>query len=86
VRLDEAWALIGWQRPLQGNLDPVALLTPWEELRTRVDIVLERAARGKAQGGLSHIFNLGHGIFPNTPIENVQRLVEHVHEQTAVDK
>jgi uroporphyrinogen decarboxylase len=86
VRLDEAWELIGWQRPVQGNLDPVALLAPWEALKARVDVVLGRAARGKAQGGISHIFNLGHGIFPNTPIENVQRLVEYVHEQTAVNR
>jgi uroporphyrinogen decarboxylase len=86
VRLDEAWELIGWQRPVQGNLDPVALLAPWEALKARVDVVLQRAARGKAQGGVSHIFNLGHGIFPNTPIENVQRLVEYVHAQTAVNR
>lgn len=83
VRLDEAWAKIGWHRPIQGNLDPIALLTPWEELKARVDVVLAQAAKGKAQGGVSHIFNLGHGILPPTPIENVQRLVEYVHEQTS---
>jgi uroporphyrinogen decarboxylase len=72
-----AWQQIGTQRPIQGNLDPAALLAPWRELRPRIDNILDQAA-----GHPGHIFNLGHGIFPNTPVENVQRLVEHVREQT----
>ena len=77
VRLDEAWEMIGHERPIQGNLDPVALLAPWRELQHRIDDVLARA-----DGRPGHIFNLGHGIFPNTPVENVQRLVDYVHEKT----
>jgi uroporphyrinogen decarboxylase len=63
---------------VQGNLDPVALFAPWSELQRRAGLVLERAGR---QPG--HIFNLGHGILPGTPVGNVQRLVEHVHAHTA---
>ncbi|HSM59054.1 MAG TPA: uroporphyrinogen decarboxylase [Candidatus Sulfomarinibacteraceae bacterium] len=76
--LDWAWEKIGLQKAIQGNLDPVSLLAPWPELRHRIDDVLQRA-----QGRPGHIFNLGHGIFPNTPVENVRRLVDYVHEQTS---
>lgn len=76
--LDVAWEQIGKGRAIQGNLDPAALLAPWRELRPRIDDVLERAA-----GRPGHIFNLGHGILPNTPVENVQRLVDYVHERSA---
>ncbi len=75
--LDEMWSRIGYERPIQGNLDPVALLAPWRELKPRIDDVLERAA-----GRPGHIFNLGHGILPMTPVENVRRLVDYVHERT----
>lgn len=77
--LDWYWSKIGPERAIQGNLDPVALLAPWRELRYQVDAVL--AAAGGKPG---HIFNLGHGIFPNTPIDNVRRVVDYVHEKTAV--
>ncbi len=76
--LDEAWEKIGPDRAVQGNLDPVALLTPWPELKSRVDDVLDRA-----NGRAGHIFNLGHGIFPNVPVDNVRRLVDYVHEKTS---
>ncbi|MFQ5420741.1 MAG: uroporphyrinogen decarboxylase family protein, partial [Anaerolineae bacterium] len=76
--LDMAWEKIGTDRAIQGNLDPVALLTPWPELKKRVDDVLERA-----NGRPGHIFNLGHGIFPNVPVDTVRRLVEYVQEATA---
>jgi uroporphyrinogen decarboxylase len=76
--LDEAWARVGFERPVQGNLDPVALLAPWRELRYRIDDVLERAA-----GRPGHVFNVGHGLTPRTPVDNVRRLVEHVRERTA---
>jgi uroporphyrinogen decarboxylase len=72
------WEQIGPGKAIQGNLDPVALLAPWRELRYQVDGVLNEAA-----GRPGHIFNLGHGIFPQTPVENVQRVVEYVHEQSA---
>lgn len=78
--LDEAWAVIGSDRPLMGNLDPVTLFAPWRELRHHVDEVLHRAA-----GRPGHLFNLGHGILPETPVDTVRRLVDYVHEKTAVD-
>jgi uroporphyrinogen decarboxylase len=76
--LDEAWARVGFERPVQGNLDPAALLAPWRELRYRIDDVLERAA-----GRPGHVFNVGHGLTPGTPVDNVRRLVEHVRERTS---
>jgi uroporphyrinogen decarboxylase len=76
--LDEAWRRVGFERPVQGNLDPASLLAPWRELRARIDDVLERAA-----GRPGHVFNVGHGLVPQTPVDNVRRLVEHVHERTA---
>lgn len=75
--LDWAWAQIGYERPIQGNLDPITLLAPWRELRYRIDEVLEQA-----RGRVGHIFNLGHGLFPETPVDNVRRLVDYVHEKT----
>ena len=75
--LDWCWEQIGHDKPIQGNLDPIALLAPWPELQYRIDDVLTRAA-----GRPGHIFNLGHGILPNTPVDNVRRLVEYVHEKT----
>jgi len=71
--LDEAWARVGLDRPVQGNLEPAALLAPWRELRFRIDDVLDRAA-----GRPGHVFNVGHGLVPQTPVDNVKRLVEHV--------
>ncbi|TML23861.1 MAG: uroporphyrinogen decarboxylase [Actinobacteria bacterium] len=76
--LDEAWARVGFERPVQGNLDPAALLAPWRELRARIDDVLDRAG-----GRPGHIFNVGHGLVPQTPTDNVRRLVEHVRERTS---
>ena len=58
---------------IQGNLDPVALLAPWRELEPRIDAILASA------GGCGHLFNLGHGILPETPMDAVARLVDHVH-------
>ena len=76
--LDEAWGVLGFDRPVQGNLDPASLLAPWRELRHRIDDVLDRAARRPG-----HVFNVGHGLVPQTPVDNVRRLVEHVHERTS---
>ena len=75
--LDEAWAVVGFDRALQGNLDPTALLGPTERLFSATDDVLARAA-----GRAGHIFNLGHGVLPGTPLENVQALARYVHERT----
>jgi uroporphyrinogen decarboxylase len=76
--LDEGWAVVGFERPVQGNLDPASLLAPWRELQARADDVLEHAA-----GRAGHVFNVGHGLVPQTPVENVRRLVEHVRERTS---
>jgi uroporphyrinogen decarboxylase len=76
--LDEAWARVGFERPVQGNLDPASLLAPWRELRFRIDDVLERVG-----GRPGHVFNVGHGLTPGTPVDSVKRLVEHVHERTS---
>jgi uroporphyrinogen decarboxylase len=75
VPLPEARRRTGDKVTLQGNLDPSALFLPIDKLRPRVARVLEEA---KAAGG-GHIFNLGHGIMPGTPVENVQELVKQVH-------
>lgn len=75
VNIDEAWNRLGDQVAIQGNLDPVALFAPLPELRKRIKEILQRA--GNRPG---HIFNLGHGILPQTPVENVIATVEMVHE------
>ncbi len=72
------WQQVGYDRPIQGNLDPVALLAPWRELRRQIDRVLV-----EANGRPGHIFNLGHGILPQTPVDNVAHLVDYVHEAAA---
>jgi uroporphyrinogen decarboxylase len=77
VPLDAAWDRIGADRAVQGNLDPAALLAPWEVVEHKAVSVLERAA-----GRDGHVFNLGHGVLPSTPVEHVQQLVELVHIRT----
>jgi uroporphyrinogen decarboxylase len=73
--LDEAWHAVGFERGVQGNLDPCLLLGPRDRLLAGANEVLRRAS-----GRSGHVFNLGHGILPNTPVENVQLLAQHVHE------
>ena len=75
--LDEAWQLIGFDRAVQGNLDPTVLLGPIDRIFAKIDEVLEGAA-----GRAGHIFNLGHGILPTTPVEHVQAVARYVHQQT----
>jgi len=77
VDLDEAWGRIGHDRPVMGNLDPVLLFGPEEELREQTRRILKSAA-----GRPGHIFNLGHGILPETPVDHVSRLVHWVHEMS----
>jgi uroporphyrinogen decarboxylase len=74
IPLDEAWERIGYDRAIQGNLDPTLLLAPLDRMLTAADDVLERAG-----GRPGHIFNLGHGILPSTPVDHVQALAQHVH-------
>ncbi len=77
VPLDAAWDRIGHDAGVQGNLDPSVLFAPWE--------VVERKARGVLAAAAmrdGHVFNLGHGVMPGTPVENLQRLVDLVHAET----
>jgi uroporphyrinogen decarboxylase len=78
IDMGTAWQLVGFDRAVQGNLDPAALLAPTDEIRRRAAAVLAQAG-----GRAGHIFNLGHGIHPQTPVENVIALVEMVRELSA---
>ena len=75
IPLDEGWKAIGHSTAIQGNLDPIALFAPAQVLRQRVQLILKQAA-----GRPGHIFNLGHGIVPGTPVENVLNVVQWVKE------
>jgi uroporphyrinogen decarboxylase len=78
VDLDVAWATVGHDVAVQGNLDPAVLLASPAIIRQRVKDVLARA-----EGRPGHIFNLGHGVYPGTPIDHVRALVDAVHELSA---
>jgi uroporphyrinogen decarboxylase len=78
INLDEGWATVGHDVAVQGNLDPVALFASPKEIRRRVADVLDRA--GNRPG---HIFNLGHGVLPETPVDHVIAMVEAVHDLSA---
>jgi uroporphyrinogen decarboxylase len=78
VRLDDAWRMIGPDRAIQGNLDPLVLLADQSEIRRQASAILQQAA-----GRPGHIFNLGHGVLPQTPVENARALVEMLHELSA---
>ena len=75
VNIDQAWMDISYRSAIQGNMDPAALFAPLPELKARVHELLRRT--GSRPG---HIFNLGHGILPETPVENVKAVVEFVRE------
>jgi len=77
--LDEAWERIGRDRAVQGNLDPTLLLGPLDRVLAEVDHILDRV--GDRPG---HIFNLGHGVLPPTPVEHVQAVAERVHKYKKV--
>jgi uroporphyrinogen decarboxylase len=74
VRLDDGWQRVGHDVAVMGNLDPVVLFAKQDVLRAQTEKIL-----GQAGGRAGHIFNLGHGILPETPVENVIALVEMVH-------
>jgi uroporphyrinogen decarboxylase len=76
--LDRAWARIGHGRAVQGNLDPLLLLAPPNVAKERASTIL-----ASVHGRLGHVFNLGHGIVPETPVDTVKAIVDHVHEVTA---
>jgi uroporphyrinogen decarboxylase len=77
IRLDEGWNLLGNDGAVQGNLDPVLLFADWKQVKSGAQRILDQAG-----GRPGHIFNLGHGILPETPVENVRALAEYVQEQT----
>jgi uroporphyrinogen decarboxylase len=80
VPLDQGWTKLGHTVAVQGNLDPILLFAEQDLLRRRVREILEQAG-----GRPGHIFNVGHGIVPGTPVENVQRVVQYVREFSAGD-
>ena len=78
VDLGAAWAEIGHDRGVQGNLDPAVMLAPWPAIERSAAAILHRAGRRAG-----HIFNLGHGVLPDTPVEQLQRLTEFVRTRSA---
>lgn len=80
IPLDEGWERIDPEAGVQGNLDPVLLFADWKQLRSRAQDILRRAG-----GRPGHIFNLGHGILPETPVDNVKNLARFVQEYSVGD-
>jgi uroporphyrinogen decarboxylase len=78
IPLDQGWSDLQHRCAVQGNLDPVLLFADWKELKSRAEQILHQAA-----GRPGHIFNLGHGILPETPVENVKNLARLVQEYSA---
>jgi uroporphyrinogen decarboxylase len=78
VSLADAWRRLGPERGIQGNLDSARLLAGWDATRAGAQVVLDEAA-----GRLGHVFNLGHGVLPQTDTDILRRLVDFVHEETA---
>lgn len=73
IGVDDAWKMIGENKAIQGNLDPATLLAPKPILKKEVETILQKAA-----GKPGHIFNLGHGVLPETPVDNVKAVIEWV--------
>jgi len=80
IPLDKGWSDLEHRCAVQGNLDPVLLFADWKELKFRAENILRLAA-----GRAGHIFNLGHGILPETPVENVKNLARFVQEYSPTD-
>jgi uroporphyrinogen-III decarboxylase len=78
VRLDEGWKTVGLDRAVQGNLDPAVLMAEPDVIRKHVKEILNQAG-----GRPGHIFNLGHGVLPKTPVENVRAMIAAVREFSA---
>jgi uroporphyrinogen decarboxylase len=78
IPLDAGWQSLGYKGGVQGNLDPVLLFADWKHLKASAEEILRRAG-----GRPGHIFNLGHGILPETPVENVKALCDFVREHSA---
>src|SRR5262249_43630943 len=79
VPLDHGWDLVGPERGVQGNLDPALVLGPWGRMEAPAVAGVDRAASRPG-----HVFNLGHGVLPGSDPADLRRLVELVHERTAV--
>ena len=77
IPLDRGWAEVGEDRGVQGNLDPAVLLAPWDRIEAETRVILDRAG-----GRPGHVFNLGHGVPPETDPAVLRRLTEFVHEAT----
>jgi uroporphyrinogen decarboxylase len=75
IELNEGWQRVGYDKAIQGNLDPAILLADKKTIHAKAKLILEQA-----QGRPGHIFNLGHGVLPQTPFDNVKYLVDCVHE------
>jgi uroporphyrinogen decarboxylase len=75
IPLDQGWSALNHRCAVQGNLDPILLFADWKELKSRAEQILRLAA-----GRPGHIFNLGHGILPETPVENVKNLARLVQD------
>ncbi len=80
VQIDRGWEYLGSGRGVQGNLDPALMLGPWERVEEAADRILDAVA-----GRRGHIFNLGHGVLPDTDPDRLGRLVDLVHERTTVE-
>ena len=78
IPLDQGWSALSHRSAVQGNLDPVLLFAEWKELKSRAENILRQAS-----GRPGHIFNLGHGILPETPVDNVKNLARFVQEFSA---
>jgi uroporphyrinogen decarboxylase len=78
IPLDQGWGMMKFAGAVQGNLDPVLLFADWSEIQGRAEDILRRAA-----GRAGHIFNLGHGILPETAVDNVKRLCEFVQQRSS---
>jgi uroporphyrinogen decarboxylase len=79
VPIDDAWRSLDLQGGVQGNLDPVLLFAEWKDIKKQAEGILQRIA-----GRPGHIFNLGHGILPETPVDNVKALAAYVQQHSAV--
>jgi uroporphyrinogen decarboxylase len=78
IPLDQGWQMMNYEPAVQGNLDPVLLFADWKEVEARADTILLQANNRPG-----HIFNLGHGILPQTPVENVKNLAKFVRDRSS---
>jgi uroporphyrinogen decarboxylase len=80
IPIEDGWAIVGPERGVQGNLDPALLLGPFERVEAAANRILDAVS-----GRRGHIFNLGHGVLPDTDPADLGRLVELVHARTSVE-